>query len=288
MAISAQFAEVLGDVVTKQKFQEHEFVEVANHTAAESANAAATPEVAAIEAAHRAAFRTGLGNSVFASLHSHVSNADVKKYASEVFTDKRIALVGSGLSLDAVKQYAETFFGGLQSAESPLQATKYFGGETRVETSSDKSHFVLAFEGAALDSAEYAALQVLRFALGGDKLVQYGAASGLLGQSAAKLGEGVELKAFNFGYSDGGLFGVYASGASSQVSGAVAAAAEQLKAAAKGLSEEEFKRAVAQAKFAATAGFETRLDRLETVGAQVWRRRMKDFAHRWIYIYLLQ
>ncbi|KAG1224340.1 hypothetical protein G6F68_020134 [Rhizopus microsporus] len=74
-----------------------------------------------------------------------------------------------------------------------------------------------------------------------------------------------QIKAFNLGYSDAGLFGVQVSGAQAGV--AVAAAVEQLKAA-KNLSNEDFARGAAQAKFAATAGFESRLDRLQTLGAQ--------------------
>ncbi|KAI8144634.1 Metalloenzyme, LuxS/M16 peptidase-like protein [Fennellomyces sp. T-0311] len=263
---AAQFAEVLGDVVSNQKFQDHEFVDVAKQTAAESANAASSPEAAVFEAAHAAAFRNGLGNSIFASRASPVNNAAVKSYAAELFKSGNIALVGSGLSLETVQKFAETFID-VPAGQSTVPATKYFGGESRVEAASAKNHFVLAFEGAPLNSAEYAAAQVLRFALGGEQRVQFAAAAGLLGETAAKL-NGAELKAFNIGYSDAGLFGVYASAPSSGIASAAAAAAEQLKAVASGISEQDFARAVAQAKFAAVSGFETRLDRLETVGAQ--------------------
>lgn len=266
---SAQFAEILGDVVSQQKFQEHEFVDVATQTAAESANAAATPQIAVFEAAHRAAFRTGLGNSIFASPLNKVTNAAVKSYAADLFKTGNIALVGSGISLEKLQHFAETYFANLPEGQNSVTPSKYFGGESRVEAAATANgHYVLAFEGAPLNSAEFAAAQVLRFALGGDQHVKWAQGSGLLGQAAAKLGQGAELKAFNAGYSDASLFGVYVSAPSNAVSAAVAAAAEQLKAVAKGLSEDDFKRASAQAKFAAAAGFETRLDRLETVGAQ--------------------
>ncbi|KAI7860848.1 Metalloenzyme, LuxS/M16 peptidase-like protein [Circinella umbellata] len=264
---AAQFAEVLGDVVSNQKYQEHEFTDVAQQTAAESANAAASAEAAVFEAAHNVAFRNGLGNSIFASAASKVNNAAVKSYAAELFKTGNIALVGAGIPLETVQKFAETYITA-PSGSSSVPAAKYFGGESRIEADTGKSHLILAFEGAPLNSAEYAAAQVLRFALGGEQRVQWAAAAGLLGEAAAKLGEGAELKAFNAAYSDAGLFGIYASASSSGIASAAAAAAEQLKAVAGGVSEQVFAGALAQAKFAAISGFETRLDRLETVGTQ--------------------
>ncbi|KAI7875194.1 LuxS/MPP-like metallohydrolase [Lichtheimia hyalospora FSU 10163] len=265
---AAQFAEVLGDVVSNQKFQPHEFVDVAKQTAAESSAAAHSAEVSVLEAAHRAAFRTGLGNAIFANPNARITNDAVKAYAAELFQSGNIALIGSGIPLETVQEFAETYFN-VPAGNVSREASKYYGGEVRVESSVDgKSHYILAFEGAPLNSSEYAAAQVLRFALGGEQRVQNAAAAGILGEAAAKLGQDAQLKAFNIGYSDAGLFGVYASAPSATVGSAVAAAAEQLKAVSKGISEQDFAAAVAQAKFAASNAFETRLDRLETIGAQ--------------------
>ena len=274
LLFSAQFAEVLGDVVSNQKFQDHEFTDVLQQTAAESANAAACAQATVFEAAHNVAFRNGLGNSIFASPASKVNNAVVKSYAAELFKTGNIALVGAGIPLETVQKFAETYITA-PAGSSSVPAAKYFGGEQRIEAATDKSHLILAFEGAPLNSAEYAAAQVLRFALGGEQRVQWAAAAGLLGEAAAKLGEGAELKAFNAGYSDAGLFGVYASASSSGISSAAAAAAEQLKAVTGGVSEQVFASALAQAKFAAVSGFETRLDRLETVGSQVKKEKKR-------------
>ncbi|GAN08207.1 ubiquinol-cytochrome C reductase complex core protein 2 precursor [Mucor ambiguus] len=261
------FAEILSDVVTKQKFQEHEFIDVAHQTAAESINALGNAEISAIEAAHHVAFRTGLGNSIFAKRTARVNNATVKSFAQSLFTSGNVALVGTGVDHEILQNLAETYLN-LPSGKLSLEATKYFGGETRIESVSNKGNYVLAFEGAALNSSEYAALQVLRQALGGEVNIKHTAGSGILAQTAAKFAEGTEIKAFNLGYSDAGLFGVQVSASTAETGAAIAAAVEQLKAVAKGLSSDDFSRAVAQAKYAATAGFETRLDTLETLGAQ--------------------
>ncbi|KAI8377768.1 Metalloenzyme, LuxS/M16 peptidase-like protein [Radiomyces spectabilis] len=262
-----QFAEIVGDVVSKQKFQDHEFVDVRKQTLAESANAFATCEIATIEAAHKAAFRKGLGNSIFAKPSAHIDNAAVKAYANELFLQNNVALVGSGIEHGELERLAETYFN-LPAGEAPLQASKYHGGETRIESVTDKGSYVIAFEGAPLNSAEYAAAQVLRYALGGEQTIKFHPSSGLLAQAASKFSDATQLKAFNFGYSDAGLFGVYVSAPAADASAATAAAAEQLSAVAKGLSQEELARAIAQAKFAAVANVETRLDRLESVGVQ--------------------
>ncbi|KAI8073670.1 Metalloenzyme, LuxS/M16 peptidase-like protein [Thamnidium elegans] len=264
------FAEILSDVVSTQKFQQHEFYDVAQQTATESSNALACAEINAIETAHQVAFRTGLGNSIFAKPSARISNDAVKAYAQQLFTQENITLVGTGIEHEQLQSLAETYFN-LPAGNLNLTGSKYFGGESRIESVSTKGEYVLAFEGAAADSAEFAALQVLRHALGGDVHVKHTEGSGILAQTAAKFAQGTEIKAFNIGYSDAGLFGVQVSAATADTGAAVSAAAEQLKAVASGLSAEDFSRAVTQAKFAATAGFETRLDRLQTLGVQALR-----------------
>ena len=243
---SELFAEILSDVITKQKYQEHEFVDVRNQTASESTNAFA---------------------NVFAKANNHVNNATVKAYAQQLFAQGNVALVGTGIEHDALVNLAEKYLNLPSGSGAQLNASKYYGGEARLE--GHNNNYILAFEGAAADSAEFAALQVLRHALGGELTVKHTTGAGLFAQANARFGQDTQIKAFNLGYSDAGLFGVQVSGA--QAGAAVAAAAEQLKAA-KNLSNEDFARGVAQAKFAATAGYETRLDRLQTLGAQVkWK-----------------
>jgi ubiquinol-cytochrome c reductase core subunit 2 len=261
---SALFADLLGDIL-QQKYQEHEFIDVAHQTAGESANALSTPEIVALEAAHQVAFRSGLGNSIFAKRSARINNATVKSFAQQVFTQDNVALVGSGISHEVLADLAESFVTLPQG--SNLAGTQYHGGESRIE-SSGQSQFVLGFQGAAANTKEYAALEVLRQALGGEVFVKTTAGSGLLASAAAKFSQGTSLKAFNLGYSDAGLFGIQIAADSSEIASAAAAAAEQLKAVSAGLDGAEFERAVNQAKYATLAGLETRLDRVQTVGTQ--------------------
>lgn len=258
----------MGDVVSNQKFQDHEFVDVSKQTALESAYAYGTPAIVAIEAAHNAAFRTGLGNSLFASKTSRVSNAAVKDYAQKLFTSGNVALVGTNVDHEELKSYADSFFN-LGSSSVTAPASKYHGGELRFSTVSPYANYVLAYQGAAVGTKEYAAAQVLRYVLGGEQLVKWSQGASLLSQSASKLSGDVQLNAFNFGYSDAGLFGVQVSAPTDEISSALSAVAEQLKAVQSGVSDEDFKRGVAQAKFAAAVCFDARLERLDALGRKV-------------------
>ena len=67
--------------------------------AAESAEAESTPAIRAVDIAHALAFRTGLGNSLFAPAHTHapVSAEDVQAFAASAFTAGNVAVLGSGI-----------------------------------------------------------------------------------------------------------------------------------------------------------------------------------------------
>lgn len=263
---SSQFAEVLGDVVSGQKFQDHEFVDVSKQTALESAHAYSTPAIAAIEAAHSAAFRNGLGNSLYASKTSRVSNAAVKEYAQQLFTSGNVALVGTNVDHEELKSYADAFFN-LGSGSAPQVSSKYHGGELRLSTVSPFANYVLAFEGVATGSKEFAAAQVLKHILGGEHVAKWTNGASLLAQASSKFSGNVDINAFNFGYKDTGLFGVQVNAPTDEISSALSAVAEQLKAVQKGVSTEDIKRGIAQAKFAA-ASPDSRLDRLDVLGRQ--------------------
>jgi ubiquinol-cytochrome c reductase core subunit 2 len=138
-----------------------------------------------------------------------------------------------------------------------------------LSTATPVASYVLAFQGVAAGTKEYAAAEVLRHVLGGEQLVKFTQGASLLSQTAAKLSGDVQINAFNFGYSDAGLFGVQVNAPSDNISSALSAVAEQLKAVQSGVSDEDLKRGIAQAKFAAAAAFDSRLDRLDVLGRQV-------------------
>lgn len=266
----AYFAEVLGDAITQAKFAPHDYNEqVIPQVASEYEQAVSDPVTYALDLAHGAAFRTGLGNSLFASPHAAVDYTSATAYAKSAFSPSNIAVLGSGIDSSALQSLVSQYFvAGSSSAALSSPSTSYFGGEVRVPAPGHGSHldtFVLAFKGAAASDVD---LTVLRYLLGGDSFLKWSAGSTPLSKLATA---SASAKAFNLAYSDAGLFGVIISAPSSEVAGLATKVVAELQAVAKGASAEAVQQAVAKAKFAAAAGLESRVGALELVGAQVRR-----------------
>ncbi|KAF9932572.1 ubiquinol-cytochrome c reductase core subunit 1 [Linnemannia zychae] len=267
------FVEVFGDIVAQTKFAEHEIHGVAESVAAESTVAEASPEVTVIEAVHNAAFRNGLGNSVYAASYSDITTSDLKQFAAANFVGNKIALVATGISEAELKELAKSSFSHVEAGvAAKSEGTKYYGGEARIAQHSDAGHVAVAFPGAATGTPEFYTAQVLRFLLGGDRFVKWSNAGvSPLAAAAGKISSDAQITAFNFGYSDAGLFGVYAKAAHKDVAVAAKAAIDSLKAAAKNISADDFKRALAQAKYDTAARYETRAASTQLLAAQAFQ-----------------
>jgi ubiquinol-cytochrome c reductase core subunit 2 len=224
-----------------------------------------------LESAHNVAFRNGLGNSLFADETSKVSNVEVvKSFADKVFTASNVIIVGTGVDNDELKSLAEEHLSDL-AIGAPVKPTavQYFGGEARITTSLPDGHLVLAFPGASTGSSDFAALQVLRFLIDGDKHTKWGEGISPLAKVVNKLSDGTKASTFNAGYSDAGLFGVYVQGSPKSVNATALAAVEQLKNAAGAIEKEDLQRAVAKAVFETAAAIDSRSAKVETFGGQV-------------------
>lgn len=260
----AYFAEVLGDALTQAKFAPHEYnEEVIPAVAAEYEYAMRDTTTQALDLAHGVAFRTGLGNSLFASPHTAVDYSSAVSFAKSAFSPSNIAVLGSGVESGRLQSLVSEFFASsaAPSLASPASST-YYGGETRVAGHGALDTFLLAFKGTSYSEVD---LSVLRYLLGGESSIKWSAGSSTL----SKLSKGAaSAKAFNLAYSDAGLFGVLIQAPSSEVAGLTTSVVSELKKAASGVDAEALKQAVAKAKFAAASGLEGR-GALEVVGAQV-------------------
>ncbi|KAL1919466.1 uncharacterized protein VTP21DRAFT_2159 [Calcarisporiella thermophila] len=256
------FAEILADIATSTKFNDWEVNDIALQVKEETEAAAQDPTLTVLNAAHQAAFRTGLGNSLYAT--GNVSPATLRSYAQQAFGGK-LALIGAGIDHKTLTDLAETLFSNKAETGLSGSASKYYGGEVRISQLSEKAHYVLAFEGASLTSPEYAAAQVLQYALGGDSYIKGNTSGSPLAQVASKISPDVEVSAFHSSYSDAGLFGVYVRAPNSQSRAAVESVAQQIRAK---LSEEDIKRGIAQAKFAA-AQLPGSVNVLEQIGSKL-------------------
>ncbi|RXK39308.1 hypothetical protein M231_03387 [Tremella mesenterica] len=268
----AHFLSLLASVLSSTHFYPHEYAELVLPTLeAETLSAISSPTTLALDLAHQLAFRHGLGNSLFASPHSPVSVTDVKSFAQQAFAKSNIAVLGSGISTDALSKAVQKAFGsGSASGSSTLApgSTKYFGGEQRVPLElhanpAAQPTMIIAYGSTSAPSPE---LKVLPHLLGGVSSVKWCDGASPLSQAAAKV-PGASAEAIILPYSDASLFGVIISAPTSEGVAMVAKdVALALKAAGKGVKDDEVKRAIAKAKFADATASERVASLISTAG----------------------
>lgn len=280
------FAEILGDVLTSSKFAAHEYnEEVVPSLAVEYEQATTDASVLAVDVAHELAFRRGLGHSLFATPSSHVDLTAVTAYGRSAFSNSSgIAVVSTGVQSSALNSLVGDFFtGSSSSATSASNATPtsgskstYYGGESRYPAVSGhhgghngNGTLLVAFQGGDRTKPEYA---VLRALVGGESSLKWSAGVSPFSQISAQSGALVTkpaLKAFNIAYSDIGLFGFIVNAPNDSVKDIATKAVSALKDVASGAKEEDVKRAINQAKFAAAIQSEQRTFRHEMLGSLV-------------------
>jgi len=187
-----------------------------------------TPATQAVELLHQAAFRSGLGNSLYCPTHkvgSH-STATLQEFVSKHFTAGRAALVGIGVSHSALTKYSGML--SLDSGSGPVSAPAvYHGAELRCETGGGLTYVALAGDCAgATAGVDSVAAMLLQRVLGSGSHVKYGGGQGKLAQAvAAATSANCAVSALGQMYTDAGLLGaliVSEAGAAGKVVGAVA------------------------------------------------------------------
>lgn len=259
------FVDALSSFVTSAKFTRHELQEyVAPVCQAESTAATSNPAIRALELAHGLAFRTGLGSPLLATEHGHVDVDLVKSYASSVFGKGNIAVLGTGISQDALTKLVEKSLSSLSSATSPsASATSYYGGETRVDAHGGPATVFIGFGTTGTPSSE---LAVLAAHLSPQPSVKW---SEGLSPLSAGLPAGASIQSVFLPYSDAALFGLIVQGRTAEdVKTAGKAAVAALKAAGSAKAE-AVKTAVAKAKFTAATALDSRSGLVSVLGAKV-------------------
>ncbi|KAK1226824.1 ubiquinol-cytochrome c reductase core subunit 1 [Marasmius sp. AFHP31] len=260
------FVDVLSSFVTSGRFTRHEFEEYVLPVVQSETHAGhSTPAVHALEHAHALAFRNGLGSSLFANEHPSFTAEDIKAFAKSAFTKGNIAVLGSGISQEALSKLVDQSLSKLSaSASSTPAAASYFGGETRVQAHGPQTVFV-GFGAAGKPSAELAALAAH---ISPAPSVKW---SRGISPIASAIPEGTTVQSVYLPYSDATLLGFLIQGQNgAAVKEAGKAAVSALKSAGNGLKGEDLKTAVAKAKFAAASATESREGLVSLLGAQVF------------------
>lgn len=258
--------------------------------ALESNQVASDPATTAVELAHRLAFRSGLGNSLFASPLEPVTLNAVRGLYTQARTGQ-VALIGTGIEFNKLKAAADPFFGDeleialaggnaktseVAAAPKPEQS-KYFGGEERqaldlhtLDTPGVAPTLVVAY-GSTAPSTPSSVLEnmVIAHLIGTPSpSIKRVPGTGPLATAVSSV-EGASASSFVASYSDASLLVVEVQApGTKRLSQAGSEVAKALKAL-KTVSKDQLKAAVAKAKFEVASKSETSEGLVELVVPQV-------------------
>lgn len=85
----------------------------------------------AVDLLHKAAYRRGLGNSLFIAKYKlgNISSETLQHYVASTFLTGRSAVVGLGVEHGQLEEYAQGL--ALQQGEGKTPSSEYKGGEIR-------------------------------------------------------------------------------------------------------------------------------------------------------------
>ncbi|KIK66374.1 hypothetical protein GYMLUDRAFT_218498 [Collybiopsis luxurians FD-317 M1] len=273
------FVDVLSSILTSTRFARHEYNEYVLPTmSAEIATSQSNPSFQAIELAHALAFHhTGLGSSLIAPPHfeHHVSHEDIKAFAQSVFGNKdNLAVLGTGIEQGKLAELVERSLSGAftsSSSAATVIPSKYFGGESRIQTQHGGPQTVFIGFGTA-GSAPPAELSALASYLSPTPSIKWSPGTSPISSALSSIPASVEV--VYLPYTDASLFGFVVQGATPEsVRQAGKAAVDALKKIGnEGLKGDELKKAVAKAKFAAASAVEGREGLVGVLGGKVLGR----------------
>lgn len=211
--------------------------------------------------AHALAFRHGLGQSLFAPEHNGLNVNDVQSFAASAFAKNNIAILGTGIDQKTLSGLIENAFkDAVPGSSFSTPASKYFGGETRVESSSGPQTVFVGYGTTGAPSAELAALAAY---LSPSPSVKWS-------KGLSPLPEGASAQIVYLPYSDATLFGfLIQSSSAAAAKEASKSVVTTMKAAAKSIKAEELRSAVAKAKFSAANAMESRDGLVNALGSGV-------------------
>ena len=214
--------------------------------------------------AHALAFRHGLGQSLFAPEHNGLNVNDVQSFAASAFAKNNIAILGTGIDQKTLSSLIENAFkDAVPGSSFSTPASKYFGGETRVESSSGPQTVFVGYGTTGAPSAELAALAAY---LSPSPSVKW--SKGL--SPLSSLPESASAQIVYLPYSDATLFGfLIQSSSAAAAKEASKSVVTATKAAAESIKAEELRSAVAKAKFSAANAMESRDGLVNALGSGV-------------------
>ncbi|KAK4630975.1 Cytochrome b-c1 complex subunit 2, mitochondrial [Fulvia fulva] len=250
------FVELLAEVVSMTKYQQHIVnEEVIPVMQLNSKHHIGNTLSLATDSAHGLAFHRGLGmaEKPTSSVFSKYVTADaLTEYAGAAYAKPNFAIVGNGIEQSALTKWVGEFFTDVSEQstyEIKSEQSKYYGGEERIAHGSGNS-MVLAFPGSSSATGSFykPEVAVLAALLGGETSIKWAPGFSLLAKAAAETPL-LHISTKSLTYTDAGLLTIGLNGTASDIRATAPKVVEALKGAAQTISEEDFNKAKALAKF---------------------------------------
>ena len=232
----------------------------------------------AINSAHGIAFHRGLGQPLHptssAPLTKYLNNELLQQFAKVAYAKNNLAVVANGADASEFSKWMKEFFSDISSMPEQgaeifkVIQTKYHGGEERIAHDSGNS-MVVAFPGSSSFTGGFwkPEVAVLASLLGGETSIKWSPGFSLLSK-ATEAFPGAHISTTNATYSDAGLLYILLTGTAGDIRSASQEVVNKIKSIAAGeVSNEDFKKAVAAAKFKALDAGQNLNIGLEATGA---------------------
>jgi len=248
-----EMMENMAPSIAAAEFRSWEMGDVKAHCANDIATL--DPTAVNLELLHKAAFRGGLGNSVYCNelKLGGYGSADLEGFAKQQTVGGGISVVGTNVDHGELVRYAKDLLSGLPGGASDAAGQTYYGGDLRSTTSTGFCYASLVGAGAGLTSADLPVFAVLQNLLGSGTSIKWGSntVSSRLNRATAGVADGPSMvTSLNVSYSDAGLFGVHAIAAPSSIGALLQASINEIRGLAD-VSAEEVEGAKTRAKTAA-------------------------------------
>lgn len=209
------------------------------------------------ESVHALAFHRGLGAPLHATsstpFKKYLTADSIAEYAESAFAKPNFAIVANGVQNEELTKWIGEFFEDVSAspaADLKSEQTKYYGGEERIAHASGNS-LVLGFAGSSSPTGSFYKPEtaVLAALLGGESSIKWSSGFSLLSKVAAGSSPTTSISTKSHIYTDAGLFAISIDGPASDIRTIAPKVVEALKSVSQNLSEEDFNKAKALAKF---------------------------------------
>lgn len=190
---------------------------------------------------------------------------DLRCYRDEYYRPSSMVIAAVGaLDHENLLAQVEEGFGAMQEKTfDGFAPATYVGGDARVERDIEQVHVIFGLKSIAVNDPDFYAMQILSYILGG------GMSSRLFQEVREKRGLCYSVFSFNWGFSDTGVFGIYAGTGPEKAEELGNVIVQELKRLSGSIKSEELARAKAQLKTGLVMCLEQSSSRAEQIARQM-------------------